>query len=89
LVRENIKEELNILGAVLTMYDKRTRLSGQVMQELYQHFPNKIFRSTIPRNVRLSESPSHGLAISQYDPLSKGAKAYSKLAREVLDILDE
>lgn len=89
LVKENIKENLNVLGAVITMFDKRTRLSGQVMQDLYRHFPNKIFRSTIPRNVRLSESPSHGLAISQYDPTSKGAKAYSKLAREVLDLLNE
>jgi chromosome partitioning protein len=87
LVKENIKPELNILGAVITMFDKRTKLSGQVLEELYKYFPNKIFRSVVPRNVRLSEAPSHGLSISQYDPTSKGAKAYSKLAEEIIDIL--
>jgi chromosome partitioning protein len=57
------------------------------MEELYKYFPNKIFRTIIPRNVRLSEAPSHGLSIINYDPASKGARAYSKLAREVLEIL--
>jgi chromosome partitioning protein len=87
LVKTNIKPELNILGAVITMFDKRTNLSGQVMQELYQYFPNKIFRSIIPRNVRLSEAPSHGIPIIHYDPTSKGARAYHKLAYEVLGAL--
>ena len=68
------------------MFDKRTKLSGQVMEELYKYFPDKIFRSIVPRNVRLSEAPSHGMPISKYDPSSKGAKAYSKLAREVIEI---
>ncbi|OGF30711.1 chromosome partitioning protein ParA [Candidatus Falkowbacteria bacterium RIFOXYD2_FULL_35_9] len=86
LVRDNIKPELNILGAIITMFDKRTKLSGQVMEELYKYFPDKIFRSIVPRNVRLSEAPSHGMPISKYDPSSKGAKAYSKLAREVIEI---
>ncbi|KKR06507.1 MAG: Chromosome partitioning protein, membrane-associated ATPase [Parcubacteria group bacterium GW2011_GWC2_39_14] len=87
LIRENIKPELAILGALITMHDKRLRLSDQVMQELYKHFPDKIFRTVIPRNVRLTEAPSHGKSILHYDPASKGAKAYEKLARELLEIL--
>jgi len=89
LIKENIKEDLNILGAVLTMFDKRTKLSGQVMDELYKYFPNKIFDAVVPRNVRLSEAPSHGKAISHYAPESKGAKAYSDLAKELIDYLEE
>ena len=87
LIQENIKPELEILGALLTMHDKRLRLSDQVMEELYRHFPNKIFRTIIPRNVRLTEAPSHGKSILHYDPSSKGARAYEKLARELLDVL--
>jgi len=87
LIQENIKPELEILGALITMHDKRLRLSDQVMQELYKHFPDKIFRTVIPRNVRLTEAPSHGKSILHYDPSSKGAKAYEKLARELLEIL--
>ena len=87
LIQENIKPELEILGALLTMHDKRLKLSDQVMEELYRHFPNKIFRTIIPRNVRLTEAPSHGKSILNYDPSSKGARAYEKLARELLDVL--
>ena len=87
LVQENMKPELSILGAVITMFDKRIRLSDQVMQELYKFFPDKIFRTVIPRNVRLTEAPSHGKSIAHYDPGSKGAKAYEKLAREVLEFI--
>ena len=87
LIRENIKPELEILGALITMHDKGLRLSDQVLQELYKHFPDKIFRTVIPRNVRLTEAPSHGKSILHYDPSSKGAKAYEKLARELLEIL--
>jgi len=86
LVQNNLKAELGIMGAVITMFDKRNRLSGSVMNELYQHFPNKIFRSIIPRSVRLAEAPSYGRSILQYDKRSKGAKAYHKLAREVIDL---
>jgi len=86
LIKDNIKENIRVLGAVITMYDQRQKLSEQVMQELYQYFPDKIFRSVIPRNVRLSESPSFGKSILHYDPKSKGAKAYERLAREVLEI---
>ncbi|MEK7159296.1 MAG: ParA family protein [Patescibacteria group bacterium] len=87
LVQENLKPELSILGAVITMFDKRVRLSDQVMQELYKFFPDKIFRTVIPRNVRLTEAPSHGKSIAHYDAGSKGARAYEKLAREVMDII--
>ena len=85
LVQENIKPELSVLGALITMFDKRLKLSDQVMNELYKHFPDKIFRTVIPRNVRLTEAPSHGKSILHYDPSSKGAKAYEKLARELVE----
>lgn len=85
LVRENIKPNLNILGAVLTMYDSRNRLSEEVFQELYKYFPNNIFRSVIPRTVRLAEAPSYGKSIFHYEPGGKGAKAYERLGREVLE----
>ncbi len=87
LIQENIKPELSILGAVITMFDKRTKLSDQVLQELYKFFPDKIFRTVIPRNVRLSEAPSHGKSILHYDARSKGGKCYEKLAREILEII--
>ena len=82
LIKENLKPELDVLGVVLTMYDSRYRLANDVLRELYNYFPNKIFRSVIPRSVRLSEAPSHGKSILHYDPTSKAAKAYEKLARE-------
>jgi chromosome partitioning protein len=85
LVKENLKPELEILGALITMYDSRVGLSEAILKELYQYFPNKIFRSVIPRNVRLAEAPSHGLPILHYDSRSKGAKAYERLARELLE----
>lgn len=86
LVRQHLKQDLEIMGAVLTMFDARNRLSSDVMNELYKFFPNKIFRSIIPRNVRLAEAPSHGQPIAQYDPWSRGAKAYARLTREILDL---
>ncbi|MDO8617508.1 MAG: AAA family ATPase [Candidatus Uhrbacteria bacterium] len=85
LVKERIRPEIDVLGAVITMYDGRTKLSDDVLQELYKYFPNNIFRSVIPRNVRLAEAPSFGRSISHFDNTSKGAKAYERLAREVLD----
>ncbi len=85
LVREHLKPELAITGAVITMFDKRNTLSDAVMRDLYQYFPNRIFRSVIPRNVRLAEAPSHGRSILEYDPASTGAKAYERLAREVIE----
>lgn len=85
LVQQHLKPELMVRGAVITMFDKRNRLSQQVLEELYQHFPHYVYRSTIPRNVRLTEAPSHGVSIFSYDPRSKGARAYERLAREFLD----
>ena len=84
LVQNHLKPTLGILGAVITMYDKRNRLSESVMNELYQYFPNRIFRSVIPRSVKLAESPSFGRSILHYDPKSKGGKAYEKLAQELI-----
>ncbi len=86
LVKDNLKPDLVILGAVMTMYDGRSKLSEAVFNELYQYFPNKIFRSIIPRNVKLAEAPSHGKSILHYDRRSKGARAYEKLAKEVVNI---
>lgn len=86
LVQSNLKPDLKILGAVITMFDKRNRLSTSVMQELYQYFPNKVFRTVIPRSVRLAEAPSYGRSILQYDHKSKGSRSYAKLAREIIDL---
>ena len=84
LIQNHLHPELNIRGAVITMFDQRNRLSRSVMNELYSYFPNRIFRSVIPRNVRLAEAPSYGQPIIHYDPSSKGAKAYERLAKELL-----
>ncbi len=84
LIKEHINPQLEILGAVMTMYDQRSKLSEEVFYELYQFFPRKIFRSVIPRNVRLAEAPSHGKSIRDYDNLSRGGRAYKKLTREIL-----
>jgi len=86
LIQNNLKPSLGIMGAVITMYDTRNKLSRDVMQELYQYFPNKVFRSVIPRSVKLAEAPSFGRSILHYDSSSKGAKAYERLAREVIDL---
>ena len=89
LVKQGLRPDLDVMGAVLTMFDGRNRLSADVMNELYKFFPNKIFRSVIPRNVRLAEAPSYGKPIAHYDPWSKGARAYERLAREILDLEHE
>jgi chromosome partitioning protein len=85
-VKASLRPTLEILGAVLTMYDQRNRLSGDVMGELRRFFPNRIFESVIPRNIRLAEAPSYGKTIKHYDPWSKGARAYEKLVIEILDL---
>ncbi len=84
LLRNNLKPELEVLGAVLTMYDPRYKLSNDILEELYRFFSEKIFRSVIPRDIRLSEAPSYGRTILNYDPKSKGARAYERLAKEFL-----
>lgn len=83
LVKKHLNPQLEIEGAVLTMFDARTNLSIQVVDEVKAYFKDKVFHSIIPRNVRLSEAPSYGLPIMLYDPKSKGAEQYQELAKEV------
>lgn len=84
LVARHLNPALEVEGVVLTMFDPRTNLSLQVVDEVKNHFPEKVFKSIIPRNVRLSEAPSYGQPINLYDPRSRGAEAYQELAREVI-----
>lgn len=84
LVQQKLNPNLKIEGVVFTMYDARTNLSLQVVEEVKQHLGKNVYRSIIPRNVRLSEAPSHGKPINLYDPKSKGAEAYMLLAEEVI-----
>ncbi len=86
LVKKHLNKEIQIEGALLTMYDIRTNLSNQVVKEVKKYFNNKVYKTVIPRNVRLSEAPSYGMPITEYDPKSKGAKSYTKLAKEFLSI---
>lgn len=85
LVKKNLNPNLHIEGIVLTMFDTRNNLSHQVVQEIRTHFRDKVFNSIIPRNVRLSEAPSHGQSIIQYDPRSIGSIKYQELAQELLE----
>ncbi len=82
-VQVQFNPSLELLGVVMTMYDKRTSLSEQVYGEVRKHFSDKLLSSVIPRNVRLAEAPSHGRPIAEYDKWSKGARAYKSLAKEV------
>lgn len=84
LVRKGMNPALELLGVLPTMMDTRTTLSNQVHAEIKRHFPGKVFESTIPRNIRLAEAPSHGLPIGVYDRFSKGSRAYKALAKEVI-----
>ncbi len=84
LVRTHLNPALDVEGVVLTMFDARTNLSEQVVVEVKKFFKNKVYRTIIPRSVRLGEAPSYGLPINQYDPKSVGAKAYDALAAEVI-----
>ncbi|MBV6394360.1 MAG: Sporulation initiation inhibitor protein Soj [Anaerolineales bacterium] len=83
-VRSALFPELRVRGVVLTMFDNRTNLSADVVREVNKHFPNLVFKSVIPRNIRLAEAPSYGLPISEYAPHSPGAEAYEALAKELL-----
>ncbi len=85
IIKSQLNPGLNIMGFVLTMYDNRLRLSNQVLDEVRRHFGDLVFQTVIARNVRLSEAPSHGRTILDYEPSSKGAKAYIALAKEVLN----
>lgn len=89
LVKKHLNKGLYIEGALLTMYDIRTNLSNQVVKEVKRYFENKVYKTVIPRNVRVSEAPSYGMPITIYDPHSKGAKSYEKFAKEFLKINDQ
>ncbi len=84
-VNAALNPHLELMGVVLTMFDPRNRLSHEISLEVNKHFPERVFQSVIPRNVRISESPSHGLAVIEYDPKSVGAEAYRLLALELLE----
>ena len=84
-VAQTFNPQLGLEGVVLTMYDDRTNLSQQVTSNLRGFFEDKLFRTTIPRNIRLAEAPSHGLPVALYDPRSRGAEAYRELALELLE----
>ena len=86
LVKKHLNKNIDIEGALLTMYDVRTNLSNQVVKEVKKYFNDKVYKTVIPRNVRLSEAPSYGMPITEYDPRSKGAKMYEKFTREFLKI---
>lgn len=85
LVQKNLNPALSLEGVVLTMFDARTNLSIQVVDEVKNHFRHKVYQTIIPRNVRLSEAPSHGQPVIKYDPKSKGSQVYFDLAKEVID----
>lgn len=84
LVKERLNEDLDLEGIVFTMYDARTNLSSQVVEEVTSYFPEKVYKSIIPRNIRLSEAPSFGKPITDYDSKSAGAESYRNLADEVI-----
>ena len=85
LVKRGLNRDLELEGVLLTMYDTRTNLAVQVAEEVKRYFPGKVFATVIPRNVRLSEAPSHGKPVTAYDGLSRGAEAYRALAEELLE----
>jgi len=89
LVQKHLNPDLDVEGVVLTMFDARTNLSIQVVEEVKKYFRNKVYRTIIPRNVRLSEAPSYGLPIILYDQKSKGAECYLELAEEVIEYSEE
>jgi cobyrinic acid ac-diamide synthase len=84
LIRKGLNPQLDLLGVLPTMMDSRTTLSTQVHEEIKKHFPDRVFQTTIPRNIRLAEAPSHGLPVGAYDRFSKGARAYKALTKEIL-----
>ncbi|MTI57183.1 ParA family protein [Geosporobacter ferrireducens] len=89
LVRNNLNPDLMVQGVVLSMFDGRTNLSIQVVDEVKKYFRGKVYTTLIPRNVRLAEAPSYGMSIIEYDPKSKGAEAYMELAEEFLDLEED
>ena len=88
LIRKNMNPTLDLIGVLPTMVDKRTSLSTQVHEEIKKHFPGRVFKTTVPRNIRLAEAPSHGLPIGEYDKWSKGARAYKAVTKELEERID-
>lgn len=84
-VRRTLNHSLEVCGILFTMFNKRQKLANEVVEDVSEYFPDKVFHTIIPRNVRLSEAPSYGLPINAYDKSCSGAKAYARLAREVID----
>ena len=84
LIKRKLNPKLVMEGVLLTMFDSRTNLSLQVAEEVKRHFPGQVYATVIPRNVRLSEAPSHGKPVTAYDPYSRGAEAYTALANEII-----
>ena len=89
LVKKNLNRSLEIQGVILSMFDGRTNLSIQVVEEVKKYFKEKVYTTVIPRNVRLAEAPSYGMPITEYDPKSKGAEAYFEFAEEFLELEGE
>jgi chromosome partitioning protein len=89
LVRKGLNPDLDIEGVILSMFDGRTNLSIQVVEEVKKYFRGKVYKTMIPRNVRLAEAPSYGQSIIDYDPKSKGAEAYMELAQEFIDVSED
>ena len=87
MVKKRLNPALEIFGVALTMFDGRTNFSTQVAQEVRRHFPGKVYATVIPRNVRLAEAPSHGLPVTVYDKHSRGALAYTAMAKEIIERL--
>ena len=85
LIKKGLNPLLELLGVLLTMMDSRTTLSGQVHAEVKKYFPDKIFKNSIPRNIRLAEAPSHGAPVGAYDRFSKGSRAYKALTKEIIE----
>ncbi len=88
-VRRGLNPDLELLGVVMTMFDRRTSLATQVYNEVKRHFPDKLMETIIPRNIRLAEAPSFGRPVSEHDRWSKGARAYKKLAKEVIESCEQ
>ena len=89
LVKKSLNPALTVQGVILSMFDGRTNLSVQVVQEVKKYFGGKVYATVIPRNVRLAEAPSYGMPITEYDPKSKGAEAYMDFAEEFLELEEE
>lgn len=87
-IKNSIKEDLEIEGVLLSMFDKNARLSYEVAEEVKSYFKSKVFKTMIPRNIKLAEAPSHGMSVIEYDEKSKGARAYQRLAKEIIKNLD-